>query len=51
VYETSASGNKLTEISEFSTSENASEIGLFPDKTYQTITGFLAHSLNLRPIY
>ena len=40
VYETSASGNKLTEISEFSTSENASEIGLFPDKTYQTITGF-----------
>ena len=40
VYETSASGNKLTEISKFRTSETASEIALFPDKTFQTITGF-----------
>ena len=40
VYETSASGNKLTEISTFRTSETASEIALFPDKTFQTITGF-----------
>ncbi len=40
VYETSASGNKLTEVSEFSTSENPSKIQLNPGKTLQTITGF-----------
>jgi len=40
VYETSASGNKLTKISEFTPSENPSEIKINPDSTYQTITGF-----------
>tara|TARA_R110001632_G_scaffold19898_4_gene59835 strand:- start:13593 stop:15032 length:1440 start_codon:yes stop_codon:yes gene_type:complete len=40
VYETSASGNKLTEITEFSVSENTSTIVLNPEKKYQTITGF-----------
>ena len=40
VYETSAAGHKLTEVSEFSTSENPSKIQLNPDKTFQTITGF-----------
>ena len=40
VYETSASGNKLTKLTEFKSSENPSEIILNPEKTYQTITGF-----------
>ncbi len=40
VYETSASGNKLENVKEFSTSENGSEIRLLPDQTFQTITGF-----------
>ncbi|WP_425597761.1 glycoside hydrolase family 30 protein [Winogradskyella flava] len=40
VYETSASGNKLTPIKDFSISENASKIVLNPEKEYQTITGF-----------
>ncbi len=40
VYETSASGNKLTKISEFTPSKNPSEITINPDKKYQTITGF-----------
>ncbi|MBC2846317.1 glycoside hydrolase family 30 protein [Winogradskyella flava] len=40
VYETSASGNKLTPIKDFSVSENASKIVLNPEKEYQTITGF-----------
>ena len=40
VYETSASGNKLTKLSEFTSSENTSAIVLNPDKTYQEITGF-----------
>jgi len=40
VYETSASGNKLTRLSEFKPQENASEITLNLDKVYQTITGF-----------
>ena len=40
VYETSASGHKLKEINEFSSSENATEIKLFPERTFQTITGF-----------
>jgi len=40
VYETSASGNKLTKISEFTPSENPSEITINPEKKYQTITGF-----------
>ncbi|MDT0558457.1 glycoside hydrolase family 30 protein [Ichthyenterobacterium sp. W332] len=40
VYETSASGNKLTKLTEFKSSENVSEITLNPDKTFQKITGF-----------
>lgn len=40
VYETSANGNKLTEVSEFERSENPSKIQLNPEKTFQTITGF-----------
>ena len=40
VYETSVNGNKLTEVSEFETSENPSTIQLNPDLTFQTITGF-----------
>ena len=40
VYETSANGNKLTEVSEFSTSENPSKIQLNPEQIFQTITGF-----------
>jgi glucosylceramidase len=40
VYETSASGNKLTPLTEFEDSENASTIILNPSKKYQTITGF-----------
>ena len=40
VYETSASGNKLTKVTEFNSSENPSVITLNPDKTYQSITGF-----------
>ena len=41
VFETSASGNKLTKISEFSASEDNSTINLNPEKTFQSITGFL----------
>ncbi len=40
VYETSASGHKLTLISEFVASEERSQIALNPEKKYQTITGF-----------
>ncbi|WP_415374278.1 glycoside hydrolase family 30 protein [Patiriisocius sp. Uisw_017] len=40
VYETSASGNQLTKITEFSTTEKAIEIKLLPEDKYQTITGF-----------
>lgn len=40
VFETSASGNKLTRISEFEQSETKLAIEINPDKTYQTITGF-----------
>ncbi|WP_299242650.1 glycoside hydrolase family 30 protein [uncultured Aquimarina sp.] len=40
VYETSASGNKLTGITEFSTSETKASIQLNPEITYQSITGF-----------
>jgi glucosylceramidase len=40
VYETSASGNKLTKISEFPPLEKSSLIKLNPEKTFQTITGF-----------
>jgi len=40
VYETSAAGHKLTEVSEFKTSENPSSIQLNPEQIFQTITGF-----------
>ena len=40
VYETSESGHKLTEISDFTTVENASVIRLYPHKKRQIITGF-----------
>jgi len=40
VYETSASGNKLTKVTNFSNSDNQSKIILNPEKKYQTITGF-----------
>ena len=40
VYETSASGNKLTKITAFSSEENSTTIKLLPDSTFQTITGF-----------
>ena len=40
VYETSASGNQLSQVSEFSMGKDTSVIRLNPDKTYQTITGF-----------
>ncbi|WP_394351595.1 glycoside hydrolase family 30 protein [Kordia antarctica] len=45
VFETSESGNKLTQLTEFKTAENdtliqVSEIVLSPEKQYQTITGF-----------
>ena len=40
VYETSASGNKLSKLTEFETSENAISVKLLPEDKYQTITGF-----------
>lgn len=40
VVETSRSGNNLTTISEFTTSDNTSTIVLNPEKKYQTISGF-----------
>ena len=40
VYETSAQGNKLKRINEFSTGRNPVTITIKPGETYQTITGF-----------
>src|SRR5210317_1490866 len=40
VYETSASGNKLSKITEFSIGQELSMVQLLPDETFQTITGF-----------
>lgn len=40
VYETSASGNALTKINKFATSENVVKLEIDPDKKFQTITGF-----------
>ncbi|WP_462250320.1 glycoside hydrolase family 30 protein [Ekhidna sp.] len=40
VYETSADGNKLTQITSFPSSENRSVIQINPENTFQTITGF-----------
>lgn len=40
VYETSAGGNQLTKITEFTESDSTVIIKLNPEKTFQTITGF-----------
>ena len=40
VYETSANGNKLEKLTEFSAGDNPSAIKLLPDEKFQTITGF-----------
>lgn len=40
VYETSASGNKLTEITQFSAGESSFNIKILPEQRFQTITGF-----------
>jgi len=40
VYETSASGNKLKKLTEFSSGKEAALITLLPDEKFQTITGF-----------
>lgn len=40
VFETSAKGNKLTKINKFLPIEKSSAIKLFPETTFQTITGF-----------
>ena len=40
VFETSAGGNQLTELTEFETTENNVSISIHPDSTFQTITGF-----------
>lgn len=40
VFETSASGHKLTKITEFATSDSISGIHILPNQKFQTITGF-----------
>ena len=40
VFETSASGNQLKKLTEFSSGENPVNLQLSPDETFQTITGF-----------
>ena len=40
VFETSASGNKLTKLTEFQSSDVKTTIKLVPEETFQTITGF-----------
>jgi glucosylceramidase len=40
VYETSANGNKLTQISEFPSEKDTITIKLLPEEKFQTITGF-----------
>jgi glucosylceramidase len=40
VFETSAAGNKLKRITEFSLGEKVSQIKLLPEQKFQTITGF-----------
>jgi len=40
VFETSASGNKLTKLTEFQSSDVKTTIKLLPEETFQTITGF-----------
>jgi glucosylceramidase len=40
IFETSESGNQLTQLSEFPAAENEVEIALLPGEQFQTITGF-----------
>ncbi|MEM9857814.1 MAG: glycoside hydrolase family 30 protein [Bacteroidota bacterium] len=40
VFETSAGGNKLSEIKEFNVTDKGTNIRLLPEQEYQTITGF-----------
>mgnify|MGYP000710264717 CR=1 FL=1 len=40
VFETSASGNKLSKLTEFQSSDVKTTIELVPEETFQTITGF-----------
>ena len=40
VYETSAGGHKLTELTEFESHEESLSVKILPDEKYQTITGF-----------
>jgi len=40
VYETSASGNQLTPRTDFTSADPTVKISVFPDSTYQVITGF-----------
>ncbi|PNQ75433.1 glycosyl hydrolase family 30 [Hanstruepera neustonica] len=40
VYETSASGNKLTKRQDFETADSSAILKINPEKKYQTITGF-----------
>jgi len=40
VYETSLNGNKLKAVTEFTAAENATDLKLLPEQTFQTITGF-----------
>lgn len=40
VYETSATGNKLTRITDFQVADSIATIKLLPNNKYQTITGF-----------
>ena len=40
IFETSVSGNKLTELTDFPPVEERATIALLPDDKYQTITGF-----------
>ncbi|CAN0586298.1 unnamed protein product, partial [Ectocarpus sp. 12 AP-2014] len=40
VFETSASGHKLTKMTEFATSDSISAIHILPNQKFQTITGF-----------
>lgn len=40
VYETSAAGHQLTQLTEFAPADQTASIKLLPEATYQTITGF-----------
>ncbi|MEO1258596.1 MAG: glycoside hydrolase family 30 protein [Bacteroidota bacterium] len=40
VFETSINGNKLQQLTEFSTGEESATIKILPDQKFQTITGF-----------